>query len=123
VISIGNSRITLICHFRIISSLIVIQDKAVEFLSSRTHVRDLVVNSVNTRTNERFLIFIRNDKRRSEDGFLIGPVLSSGEVYLEMTVMIVTFFNASGIDFGNFLNAHLRFKILSPNYVTSTAMT
>jgi hypothetical protein len=40
-----------------------------------------------------------------------------------MTVMIVTFFNASGIDFGNFLNAHLRFKRLSPNYVISTAMT
>jgi hypothetical protein len=34
-----------------------------------------------------------------------------------MTVMIVTFFNASGIDFGNFLNAHLRSTILSPNYV------
>ena len=39
-----------------------------------------------------------------------------------MTLMIVTFFNASGIDFGNFLNAHLESKILSPNYVTSTAM-
>jgi hypothetical protein len=37
-----------------------------------------------------------------------------------MTVMIVTFFNASGIDFGNFLNAHLKSKILSPNYATST---
>ena len=37
--------------------------------------------------------------------------------------MIVTFFNASGIDFGNFLNAHLKSKILSPNYVTSIAMT
>ncbi len=34
--------------------------------------------------------------------------------------MIVIFFNASGIDFGNFLNAHLKSKILSPNYVTST---
>ncbi len=37
--------------------------------------------------------------------------------------MIVTFFNASGIDFGNFLNAHLGSKKLSPNYATSTAMT
>jgi hypothetical protein len=51
--------------------------------------------------------------------------------------MIVTFFNASGIDFGNFLNAHLnhfhwrraqknstfKIKILSTNYVTSLAMT
>jgi len=37
-----------------------------------------------------------------------------------MTVMIVTFFNASGIDFGNFLNAHLGSKKLSPNYVKST---
>jgi hypothetical protein len=37
-----------------------------------------------------------------------------------MTVMIVTFFNASGIDFGNFLNAHLRPKTLSANDVTST---
>ena len=37
--------------------------------------------------------------------------------------MTVTFFNASGIDFGNFLNAHLRSTMLSPNYVTSTAMT
>ena len=34
--------------------------------------------------------------------------------------MIVTFFNASGIDFGNFLNAHLKSKILSPNYLTYT---
>jgi hypothetical protein len=40
-----------------------------------------------------------------------------------MTVMIVTFFNASGIDFGNFLNAHLKSKIVSPNYVISAAMT
>jgi hypothetical protein len=37
----------------------------------------------------------------------------------EMTVMIVTFFNASGIDSGNFLDAHLRSEILPPNYVTS----
>ncbi len=37
--------------------------------------------------------------------------------------MIVTFLNASGFDFGNFLNAHLRSKILSPKYLTSTAMT
>ncbi len=36
--------------------------------------------------------------------------------------MIVTFFNASGIDFGNFLNAHLKSQILPPNYLTSTAM-
>jgi hypothetical protein len=34
-----------------------------------------------------------------------------------MTVMIVTFFNASGIDFGNFLNAHLKSKRLSTNYL------
>jgi hypothetical protein len=40
-----------------------------------------------------------------------------------MTVMTVTFFNASGIDFRNFLNAHLRSKMLFPNYVTFTAMT
>jgi len=33
--------------------------------------------------------------------------------------MIVTFFNAFGIDFGNFLNAHLKSEILSPNYATS----
>jgi len=37
--------------------------------------------------------------------------------------MIVTFFYASGIDFGNFLNAHLKSEKLSPNYLTSTAMT
>jgi len=37
--------------------------------------------------------------------------------------MIVTFFNASGIDFGNFLNAHLKSKRLSLKYLTSTAMT
>jgi hypothetical protein len=41
----------------------------------------------------------------------------------EMTVMTVTFFNASGIDFGNCLNAHLGSKKLSPHYATSTAMT
>jgi hypothetical protein len=29
--------------------------------------------------------------------------------------MIVTFSNASGIDFGNFLNAHLKSKKLSSN--------
>ncbi len=34
--------------------------------------------------------------------------------------MIVTFFNASGIDFGNFLNAHLESETLSPNCVIST---
>ena len=43
--------------------------------------------------------------------------------FFEMTLMIVTFFNASGIDFGNFLNAHLKSKRLSTNYLTSTAMT
>jgi len=32
-------------------------------------------------------------------------------------------FNASGIDFGNFLNAHLKSKRPSPEYLTSTAMT
>jgi hypothetical protein len=32
-----------------------------------------------------------------------------------MTLMIVTFSNASGIDFGNFLNAHLKSKKLSSN--------
>jgi len=31
-----------------------------------------------------------------------------------------SFFSASGIDFGYFLNAHLKSKILSPNYLTST---
>jgi len=36
-----------------------------------------------------------------------------------MTKIIVTFFDASGIDFGNFLNAHSRCKIRFPNYVTS----
>jgi len=36
--------------------------------------------------------------------------------------MIVTFFNASGIDFGNFLNAHLRSKKLSSNYLTSVVV-
>ncbi len=33
--------------------------------------------------------------------------------------MIVIFLNASGIDFGNFLNAHLRSKMLALNYVRS----
>jgi len=37
-----------------------------------------------------------------------------------MTGMIVTFLNASGIDFGNFLNAHLKPKKLSSNYLTAT---
>jgi hypothetical protein len=37
--------------------------------------------------------------------------------------MIVTFFNASGIDFGNFLNAHLKSKRMSTKYLTFTAMT
>jgi hypothetical protein len=41
----------------------------------------------------------------------------------EMTVMIVSFFDASGIDFGNFLNAHLKSKILSTKYLASTAIT
>ena len=33
--------------------------------------------------------------------------------------MIVTFFNASGIDFGNFLNAHLTSKTVSSNHLIS----
>jgi hypothetical protein len=36
-----------------------------------------------------------------------------------MTVMIVTFFNASGIDFGNFWNAHLKSKKPTSSYLTS----
>jgi hypothetical protein len=35
--------------------------------------------------------------------------------------VIVTFFNASGIDLGNFLNADLKSKILSLNHATSIA--
>ena len=37
--------------------------------------------------------------------------------------MIVTFLSACGIDFGNFLNAHFKSKILSANYVTSAMAT
>ncbi len=40
-----------------------------------------------------------------------------------MTVIIVTFFNASEIAFGNILNAHLKSEKLSSNYLTSTEMT
>jgi len=60
-------------------------------------VRDLVVQSVDTKTNERFLIFIRNDNLFSvisngcersssevskckKEGFLPVPVLGCGEV-------------------------------------------
>jgi hypothetical protein len=44
------------------------------FLSSRTDVRDLVVKWVN-KDKGKISPCSRNDKRRSEDGFLMEPVL------------------------------------------------